>query len=416
MDRDLSQLESLGDLPEPSGAQDIAGVVGMRRGEVDFGRARIALFLAGFATFSLLWCTQPLLPAFAAHFGLSAPTSALAQSVTAGAIAGSSMVAAALSQMFTRRRLMFAAMLVAALLNIAVALAPGWSTLLLARFLQGAALGGVPVVAMAYLAEEIDGGDLPRAIGLYVAGTAFGAMMGRVAVGVMADLLDWQGAMAMVGIVDLAAALGFLLLLPGSRNFRPSRGSGLSIHLAQWRDQFRSPALRRLFAIGFVLTSLFVVPFNYAGFRLSRPPYDLDQAAISLIFLSYVFGILSSSQAGGLAARFGVRRALAASIATMMLGMVISLAQPLWSFVLGVVFVTIGFFASHAIASGEVGRQAGAAKAHAASLYLLFYYAGVTITGWGAGWFWEHGGWLGLTLGTGTIGAIGVHLALKGRG
>ncbi|WP_296624477.1 MFS transporter [Rhizorhabdus sp.] len=387
----------------------------MRRGDAGYGRARSALFLAGFATFSLLWCTQPLLPAFAAHFGLSAPTSALAQSMTAGAIAGASMVAAALSHLFTRRRLMFTVMLVASLLNLAVAFAPSWPTLLFARFLQGAALGGVPVVAMAYLAEEMDDRDLPRAIGLYVAGTAFGAMMGRVAVGVIADLLDWRGAMAVVGMIDVAAAIGFLLLLPASRNFTPSRGFDIGSHFAHWRDQFGSPALCRLFAVGFVLTSVFVVPFNYAGFRLSRPPYDLGQAASSLIFLTYVFGIASSAQVGRLIARIGPGRALAASIAVMTSGMVISLAEPLWAFILGIILVTMGFFASHAIASGEVGRQAGPAKAHAASLYLLFYYAGVTLTGWGAGWFWEHSGWLGLTIVTTIIGVAGVVLALGSR-
>ena len=78
-------------------------------------------------------------------------------------------------------------------------------------------------------------------------------------------------------------AIGFLLLLPASRNFIPSRGFDLGAHIAHWRDQFASPALCRLFAVGFVLTSVFVVPFNYAGFRLSRPPYDLGQAASSLI-------------------------------------------------------------------------------------------------------------------------------------
>ncbi|MGC6329587.1 MFS transporter [Rhizorhabdus sp. FW153] len=413
MTRRTSRPDSNNSAPEQN-ARTGGGEDPMRRGQVDHGRARAALFLAGFATFSLLWCTQPLLPAFAAHFGLSAPTSALAQSMTAGAIAGTSMVAAALSHLFTRRRLMFTVMLVAALLNLAVAFAPNWSALLFARFLQGAALGGVPVVAMAYLAEEMDGRDLPRAIGLYVAGTAFGAMMGRVAVGGIADLLDWRGAMAVVGVVDVAAAIGFLLLLPASRNFAPSRGFDIGAHIGHWRDQFRSPALRRLFAVGFALTSVFVVPFNYAGFRLSHPPYDLGQAASSLIFLTYVFGIASSAQAGSLIARIGPRRALAASIAVMTSGMVISLAEPLWAFILGIILVTMGFFASHAIASGEVGRQAGPAKAHAASLYLFFYYAGVTLTGWGAGWFWEHSGWLGLTVVTGAIGIAGVVLALGG--
>jgi YNFM family putative membrane transporter len=45
--------------------------------------------------------------------------------------------------------------------------------------------------------------------------------------------------------------------------------------------------------------------FNYATFRLSGAPYSLSQTQISLIFLSYSFGMVSSSLAGSLADRFG---------------------------------------------------------------------------------------------------------------
>jgi YNFM family putative membrane transporter len=36
---------------------------------VPFARISFALFLAGFSTFSLLYCVQPLLPEFARDFG-----------------------------------------------------------------------------------------------------------------------------------------------------------------------------------------------------------------------------------------------------------------------------------------------------------------------------------------------------------
>lgn len=75
--------------------------------------------------------------------------------------------------------------------------------------------------------------------------------------------------------------------------------------MQMWRTHLTNTKLLRLFAIGFLLTSVFVTLFNYATFRLSGAPYSLSQTQISLIFLSYSFGMVSSSLAGTLAERFG---------------------------------------------------------------------------------------------------------------
>ena len=48
-----------------------------------------------------------------------------------------------------------------------------------------------------------------------------------------------------------------------------------------------------------------------------------------------------------------------------------------------------------------MGAESKQAKAHASSLYLLFYYMGSSIVGSAGGWFWLHGGWgaiVGLTV------------------
>ena len=143
-------------------------------GTAEFRRMRLALFLGGFSTFSLLYCVQPLLPEFVATFHVSPAESALALSLSTGMLAVAIMAAATFSQALGRRGLMFASMGLAALLNLAAALAPSWPLLLLARALEGLVLGGVPAVAMAYVGEEMEPRDLGSAMGLYVAGTAFG--------------------------------------------------------------------------------------------------------------------------------------------------------------------------------------------------------------------------------------------------
>ena len=46
-------------------------------GSAGYRRISVALFLAGVATFALLYSTQPLLPLLSADFGLDAGTAAL---------------------------------------------------------------------------------------------------------------------------------------------------------------------------------------------------------------------------------------------------------------------------------------------------------------------------------------------------
>ncbi|WP_428390782.1 MFS transporter [Lichenicoccus sp.] len=358
-----------------------------------YRRINVALFLSGYATFSLLYCVQPLLPLFSRQFRLDAAQSALALSVTTGLLAPSILLASALSEATSRKALMAASLTVAALLDLLAAMAPNWSVLLLLRALEGIALGGAPAIAMTYLAEEIHPDGLGRAMGLYVGGTAIGGMAGRLLTGFAAQLSGWRGALAVIGLLGAASALAFMLLLPTSRNFRARPGFDPGFHLAAWTRQMRNPCLRALFAIGGLLMGAFVTLYNAATYRLLAPPYRLDQAEIGAIFTIYLLGTAASATAGTLVDRVGRTPVLAAALGTALLGLLLTLLAPLALVIGGLAVFTVGFFAGHAVASGSVGRLARGEKAHAASLYLLAYYLGSSLLSLVGGWLWEIGGW-----------------------
>ncbi|MDR2450847.1 MAG: MFS transporter [Candidatus Accumulibacter sp.] len=377
----------------------------------EYRRAAWALFLAGFACYSLIYCVQPLLPAFADTFGVSPAESSLALSLTTGLLAFAIVLASAASQALGRRGLMFGSILLAAICDIVAAATPSWAALLAARAIEGFVIGGVPAVAIAYLSEEIEPASLGRAMGLYVAGTAFGGMMGRIGMGILTEFTSWRVALGIIGVSCLAAAIGFLILLPPSRNFIPRRGFDLALHLRAWQGHLVNRALLRIYAYGFLITSVFVTLFNYAVFRLSIAPHSLSQMAISLIFLVYGFGMVSSSVAGALADRFGRRPPLLAGFLTMLIGVLATLPDSLTAILGGIVLMTVGFFVVHSVASGSIGPLAGEFKAHAASLYLLFYYLGSSIVGSAGGWFWQHGGWPAIVGLTAILAVTGLWLA-----
>ncbi|ARP86867.1 MFS transporter [Bordetella genomosp. 9] len=393
--------------------QEQAPAARLTRGTAGYRNANWALFAAGFSTFSLMYCVQPLLPLFADHFGISPTQSSLSLSLTTGLLALAIFIVGFWSSRLPRKPIMAVSLFASGVLTLAAALMPDWHALLAVRALQGLVLGGVPAVAMAYLAEEVAASDLGFAMGLYIGGSAFGGMAGRVMTGLVADHADWRVAMMTVGLLGIASAVLFVLSLPPSRHFTPQRGGGWRAARQGFAAHLADVNLLSLFALGFLLMGGFVTLYNYAGFRLMAPPYSLSQSLISAIFTVYLVGIFASALFGRLADRHGRGAMLCLGVGTMLAGTLLTLSPVLGVLVAGVVLATFGFFAAHSVASGWVGQLARGYKAQAASLYLLAYYLGSSVLGSVGGKCWEAAGWTGVAALIGAFLVLGLILAAR---
>ncbi|WP_043239100.1 MFS transporter [Stutzerimonas azotifigens] len=367
----------------------------LRRGTAPYRRATLALFCAGFATFALLYCVQPLLPLLAAHFSVSAASSALALSLTTLSLALFLLVSGALGESWGRKPVMAAALGIAILLGLACVLVDSWHLLLVLRALLGLALSGLPALAMAYVGEEFEPESLPAAMGLYIGGTALGGLLGRLLAGLLSDIGGWKLALGGVAALGLVALALFVWLLPASRHFQAQALSPAAL-LGNFRTHLANPRLRLLFLLGFLLMGGFVALFNYVGFRLAGAPFHLSSTVIGLLFTVYLVGIFSAGWAGRLVPRLGARPVLLGGIGLMLVGVALCATVWLPALALGLGLFTLGFFAAHAVASGQVGYHAQGAKAQASALYLCAYYLGSSLVGYAAGYVWEHFGWLPL--------------------
>src|SRR5829696_7802187 len=103
-----------------------------------------------------MYCVQPLMPVFAADFGITPIQSSLSLSVTTLVLAPSLLVAGALAESHGRKPLMLASLIASALLTIGCAMTSGWSAFLLLRAVSGFAFAGLPAASMAYISEEIE--------------------------------------------------------------------------------------------------------------------------------------------------------------------------------------------------------------------------------------------------------------------
>jgi YNFM family putative membrane transporter len=367
----------------------------VRHGTPEFRRITLALFAAGFATFALLYCVQPLMPVFADTFHITATASSLALSLTTGLLAPAMMVAGAYSEVRGRKPIMAASLGLSAALMFIAALAPTWGVLLGARALQGIAFAGLPAVSMAYLSEEVHPQSLGLAVGLMIGGNGLGGMAGRLATSLVADHFGWRASLAGVATLGLIATVVFWRTLPSSRQFTP-RPLRVGALLRTFGTQLTDRQLLPLFVQAFLLMGCFVTSYNYVTFHLLGPPYSLSHTIVGSIFIVYLIGIFAAAWIGSLAGRVGHARMLATMIGLMLLGVVMMALRPTASVVLGIATVTFGFFGAHSVASTWVGIRATHAKAQASGLYFFFYYVGSSVAGSTGGVFWERFGWFGV--------------------
>ncbi|MFF8028981.1 MFS transporter [Streptomyces sp. NPDC007896] len=382
-----------------------------------YRRMSFALFLAGVATFALLYSTQALLPLVSTDFGVSASEASWTVSAATGGLALFVLPMSALSERFGRRTLMTASLAVAVAVGLLVPFAPSIGALVALRAVQGAALAGLPASATAYLAEEVRPKALITAIGLFVAGNSVGGMSGRVITGWVAQEWGWRVAVATIGIIAVACAVAFRLLLPAPKHFTP--GSLRPGVLARTvRDHLANPLLRRLYAIGALFMTVFGGVYTVIGYRLTEAPFSLPQGIIGSIFLVYLVGTVSASTAGRLVARLGRRGSLYLAGGTTTAGLLLSLVDSLPLVLLGLVLITAGFFAGHAVASSSVSHTAKQGRAQASALYQSAYYIGSSAGSTLGAVAFHAAGWAGTVtlglfavLGVVTITVFGSHAA-----
>jgi YNFM family putative membrane transporter len=378
-----------------------------------FKRINKAMLYGGFSAFALLYSLQPLMPVLGHQFALTPAQSSWTLSVSTLCMAIALLLSGPAADRIGSRRLMSGALAAAAVLTILCAFAQDFSQLLVLRALLGFALGGMPAVAMAYLAREIEAGSLGLSMGMYIGGTAVGGMAGRMVASLLSDFFSWRLSMAVIGAAGLVAALEFWRNLPEPRHAACGQG-GLLAMVRGAGMHLRDSGMCWLFLLGFLLMGAFVSLYNYIGFRLLGAPFGISQSAVGLLSVLYLIGMFSAVWAGRLADRIGRRHVLWMVMAAMLAGLLLTLSDALVIIVAGMALFTFSFFASHSVASSWVGRRARGANALASALYLFFYYVGSSMVGSLCGLVWSSEGWPGvvvlLALTLGAALAIALHL------
>lgn len=296
-----------------------------------YRRMSFALFLAGVATFALLYSTQALLPLISGEFGVAASEASWTVAAATGGLALFVLPMSALSERFGRRTVMTASLAVAVTVGLLVPFAPSLPVLVALRAVQGAALAGLLYPRRRISPRRSARRPWSRRSVCSWPANSVGGMSGRVITGWVAQEWGWRVAVGVIGALAVACAVAFRLLLPAPQHFK---AGSLRPHvlLGTVREHLGDPLLRRLYAIGALFMTVFGGVYTVIGYRLTEAPFSLPQGIVGSIFLVYLVGTVSASTAGRLVGRLGRRGALYAAGGTTATGLLLSLAGSLpWS-------------------------------------------------------------------------------------
>jgi DHA1 family inner membrane transport protein len=175
-----------------------------------------ALALGGFAIGTTEFVTMGVLPDIAAGVDVDIPTAGhLISAYALGVVVGAPVIAA-LSARLPRRALLVGLMTAFLLGNTLSALAPGYRTLLAARFLSGlphgAYFGVASLVAASLVAPHLRG----RAVSSVILGLAAAILTGVPAATWLGQQLGWRSAYWLVAVLAAATVAAVLAVVPSS--------------------------------------------------------------------------------------------------------------------------------------------------------------------------------------------------------
>src|SRR5256885_3251536 len=365
----------------------------MNRGPASEAGIQLVVSLAVAAGFATVYITQPVLPVLQREFGVNASAASLTVSAVVLGIAISNLPFGVAADRFPIRRIILAGGCVVGAARLVWGATRSLPLLVAARFVQGLFIPSLSTCVAAYLARTVSVERLEVVMGSYVSASVTGGLGGRLLGGFFVPAEHWRVAFVIAAGLLFAITFATVALLPREDAARPVGAAPVG-----FAALLRRPPLLRMFAIGFAGFFVFSAMFNYMPFHLSSPPLNAPIRVVTLLYLTYIVGIVIGPLAGKIAGRLGTGPTLLCGSVLFAASILLTLVPSLIVAAVSLAGICAGFFGMHAAAVGSLNRRVAESRGRANSLYVLLYYlggaAGISATGAA----YVHAGWGGAVL------------------
>jgi predicted MFS family arabinose efflux permease len=352
---------------------------------------KLTIGIIGLFAFLQVYSIQAILPVIMQEFQATETQVGMTVGATVMAIALMSPFMGMLSDAIGRRVLIIAAIVLLGIPTALIGFADSLSMITLWRFIQGLAVPGITVVIIAYVGEEFGGKSVARLMSYYVSGTVLGGFLGRFILGHLQELIGWRQGFILMGAATLIGAAWVWWQLPRSRHFVANPNIASSLQMLKNHSQNRYVVTACLLGIC-VLFSL-VGCFTFINLHLSAAPYHLSSAGLANIFTVYLLGVVITPIASQLISKFGAARMVRVAVVISMLGVLLTLAQPLWLIIIGLAVMSSGVFITQSATITYIAVNVKEGRSLASGLYYMCYYLGGTLGAWACGLAFTEGRW-----------------------
>jgi len=341
--------------------------------------------------FLQVYSIQAILPVLMVDFSATEVQAGMVVGATILAIAIMSPFLGMLSDAVGRKSFVVGALLFLTLPTALIAQSTTIEWIGLWRFIQGLSVPGITVVIIAYIGEEFEGSSVTELMSFYVSGSVLGGFMGRFLLGHLHEFFGWRQAYYVLAILTLVSALWVAKTLPSSKHFaaNPNFRSAIKTLGSHLVNRYVVTAC----LLGACVLFSLVGCFTFINLYLADTPYNLGTGALANIFAVYLIGVIITPLSTILLRRFGSARTIIVAVIISMLGVLLTLATPLWLIVIGLGVMSSGVFVTQSATISYIAVNVKQGRSLASGLYYLFYYAGGTVGAWLCGLAYAYGQW-----------------------
>ncbi len=352
---------------------------------------KLTIGLIGMFAFLQVYSIQAILPVIIVEFAATEVQAGMVVGATILAIAIMSPFLGMLSDAVGRKSFVVGALLFLTLPTALIAQSTTIEWIGLWRFIQGLSVPGITVVIVAYIGEEFEGPSVTELMSYYVSGCVLGGFMGRFLLGHLHEFFGWRNAYYVLATLTLLSALWVTKTLPSSSHFEanPNFRSAVKTLGAHLVNRYVVTAC----LLGSCVLFSLVGCFTFINLYLANGPYNLGTGALANIFAVYLIGVIITPLSAILLRRFGSARTIIVAIIISMIGVLLTLATPLWLIIMGLGVMSSGVFVTQSATISYIAVNVKQGRSLASGLYYLFYYAGGTLGAWICGLVYAYGQW-----------------------
>lgn len=352
---------------------------------------KLTIGLIGLFAFLQVYSVQAILPVLMRDFSATEVQAGLLVGATVMAIAVMSPFMGMVSDAWGRKPFVVGSLLFLALPTLGLAF--GWDVQVMTvlRFLQGLAVPGITVVTIAYVGEEFSGKALTGLMSFYVSGTVLGGFLGRFLLGHLHEWVGWRLGFGVMAGLTLLGALWVTKMLPRSRCFVAN--ANMRSSLAVLASHAKNPYVVSACLLGACVLFSLVGCFTFVNLHLAGRQYGLSAGALANVFAVYLLGVVITPLSARLLERFGSAKTIMVAIVFSMLGLALTLFEPLWIIIVGLAIMSCGTFVTQSATISYIAVNVKTGRSLASGLYYMAYYAGGSLGAWLCGLTYAFGAW-----------------------